>query len=114
MQNSLTTKKCVPCEGGTLPLTETEAKQLSSQIPNWELGEDRIERTFKFKKFAETVDFFNEVAAIAEEEGHHPDFMIKGVRNLTLTLWTHAVNGLTENDFIVAAKIDAIPRGSHD
>ena len=114
MRNELSTKKCVPCEGGTPPIDKQEAENLSSQVPNWELSDKKITRTFKFKKFAETVDFFNEVAAIAEEEGHHPDFEIKGVRNLTLTLWTHAVGGLTANDFIVAAKIDQIQRGAHE
>jgi len=112
MQNQLTTKKCIPCEGGTPPLNEQQSQELSTQVPNWDLNGERLVRTFKFKKFQQTVDFFNEVAAIADREGHHPDFEIKGVRNVTLTLWTHAAGGLTENDFIVAAKIDQIDRGS--
>ncbi|HLC75858.1 MAG TPA: 4a-hydroxytetrahydrobiopterin dehydratase [Candidatus Peribacterales bacterium] len=109
---NLLTKKCVPCEGGATPLTREEAAELGRQTPEWEISDDgkKITRTIKFKNFKETSTFFNKVAEIAENENHHPDFEVHW-GSMTLTLWTHAIGGLSENDFIVAAKIDAVLRG---
>jgi len=104
---NLTQKKCKPCEGGTPPLTEEQANELLKQIPNWEIKDDHVFRQFKFKNFRESISFVNKVAEIAEEEGHHPDIAIH-YNKVAIELWTHAVNGLSENDFIVAAKIGNI------
>src|SRR3989344_2640961 len=102
-------KKCLPCEGGVAPLTRSEAEELQKQTPDWGISDDgkQITRTFKFKNFNQTTAFFNKVAEIAEEENHHPDFEVHW-GSMTLTLWTHAIGGLSENDFIVAAKVHAI------
>lgn len=110
----LTKKKCVPCEGGTPPMQTKEAGKLLQQVPRWQLAEisgtNAIERKFKFKDFAEAMKFVNKVAAIAEEEGHHPDITINW-NTVTLQLSTHAIKGLSENDFIMAAKIDLLGSG---
>lgn len=103
----LTKKRCVPCEGGVPALTEAQARDLMAQVPKWKLAGKKLERDFTFDNFIQNMAFVNSVADIAEEEGHHPDFYIH--YNLCkVTLWTHAVDGLTENDFIVAAKIDEL------
>ena len=106
----LTQKHCVPCEGGDPSLPEEKENELITQIPNWQLLRTEahmIRRVFKFKNFKEAMAFVNKVAGIAEEEGHHPD--IKIVYNkVQLDLFTHAVGGLSENDFIMAAKIDRL------
>lgn len=102
---NLTHKHCVPCEGGMLPLNKTEAEVLLKQISSWKLSEDfkKISREFKFNDFKEAVAFVNKVADLAESEGHHPDIHIFYNR-VNLELWTHAIGGLSENDFILAAK----------
>ncbi len=105
----LTNQKCVPCEVGGVPLTKEEATFYMKDVSEWTLAEDitLISRLFKFKDFVEAMVFVNKVAELAEKEGHHPD--IKIVWNkVTIELTTHAVRGLSVNDFIVAAKIDAI------
>ena len=102
-------KKCVPCEGGAQPLTPSEAQELLTQTPQWKIDEEskRISRTFKRRTFLDAVAFVEAVAAIAEAENHHP--MIKvDFNRVTLELWTHAIGGLSENDFIVAAKVDLL------
>ncbi|MBI3036874.1 4a-hydroxytetrahydrobiopterin dehydratase [Candidatus Woesearchaeota archaeon] len=107
----LAQKKCVPCERGTLPMQKEAAARLMKQVSGWQLlqisGVDAIEKKYKFRDFAEAMMFVNKVAALAEEEGHHPDIKISW-NKVTLTLWTHAIKGLSENDFIMAAKIDAL------
>lgn len=111
MATALTDKRCKPCEGGTQPLEPAEVEKLLPQTPEWEVADDevrKIGRTWKFKDFAEAMVFINEVAQIAEEENHHPNISISYAK-VTLTLWTHAIGGLSENDFIVAAKVDALP-----
>lgn len=107
--NSLLHKKCLPCEGGVAPLTRDKAEELRKQTPEWGISDDgkKIAQKFKFKNFTETISFFNKVAEIAEAENHHPDFEVHW-GSMTLTLWTHAIGGLSENDFIVAAKVDSI------
>ena len=107
----LTQKKCVPCEGGVPALTLEEAKAQLSSTPEWSLTQDgqRIRREWTAKNFMAAIDFFNLVAALAEAEGHHPDLHLVGYRNVAVEIWTHAIGGLSENDFILAAKIDTIP-----
>lgn len=103
----LKSKKCVPCEGGTPPLTREESEKLLSQIPDWEIfGNKKIVRDFRFKDFKAAMGFVNKVAELAEAEGHHPDILIHGWNKVRLELSTHAIGGLSENDFILAAKID--------
>ena len=107
----LTRKKCVPCEGGVPTLAESEVDALLGNLPGWSKAHEgrRIRREWKVKHFMAAMDFFNKVAAIAEEEGHHPDLHLVGYRDVTVEIWTHAIGGLSENDFILAAKIDAVP-----
>ncbi|MFV1966451.1 MAG: 4a-hydroxytetrahydrobiopterin dehydratase [Pirellulaceae bacterium] len=107
----LKTKKCKPCEGGVPPVSREEAERLLVDLPGWKRTDDgiRIRREWVVKHFMAAMDFFNRVAALAEEEGHHPDLHLVGYRNVAIELWTHAIGGLSENDFIVAAKIEQIP-----
>ena len=104
-------KRCVPCEGGIDPLDRAAVTRLLPQIPGWAVTPDgtAIRREWTARNFAGAAQFFQEVASLAEDEGHHPDFHLTGYRQVAIDLTTHAVGGLTENDFILAAKIDAIP-----
>ena len=104
----LTAKKCVACEGDVAPLDRVEAEVLLRQIPGWSVSNDAtaILRTYTFKNFAQALAFVNTVGAVAESEGHHPDIEL-GWGRAKITLTTHAIKGLSENDFIVAAKVDA-------
>ena len=105
----LSKKKCVPCEGGEMPLGEESAKELKKLIdPNWELEAKKISRDFVFKDFAEAIAFINKVAEIAESEGHHPDINLHSYKKVKIDLSTHAIGGLSGNDFILAAKIDKL------
>ena len=103
----LSQKRCIPCEGGTPPLSRVEAEELLKQVVGWNMSEDgkKISKTFKFKNFMQALDFTNKIGAIAEEEGHHPDIDLHWGR-VGVTLSTHSIKGLSENDFILAAKID--------
>lgn len=103
----LSQQRCVPCEGGTPPMSGDEARQRLGELHGWTLKERAIEKTFTFKNFVEAMAFVNRVAAIAEQEGHHPDIAVS-YRMVTLTLFTHAIGGLSLNDFIVAAKVDEL------
>ena len=107
----LTAKKCQPCEGGVPPVPKDEVKMLLESLPGWNLTNDgqRIRREWVVKNFMAAMDFFNRVAELAEDEGHHPDLHLVGYRNAAIELWTHAIGGLSENDFILAAKIDQLP-----
>ncbi len=115
--NDLLKKKCVPCEGGIDPFGMTEVEKYMPQVPGWDLSTDgdpakglnnaRIFKQYKFKDFIGAINFVNRVAELAEEEGHHPDIHIN-YNKVTLELWTHAILGLSENDFIVAAKVNQI------
>jgi len=110
-QEELSRKRCTPCEGGVPALSLADAESLLQNVEGWSLDHDapRISRSWTMKNFMAAIDFFNKVAAIAEEEGHHPDLHLEGYRQVRITLWTHAVGGLTENDFILAAKINQVP-----
>jgi 4a-hydroxytetrahydrobiopterin dehydratase len=103
----LSSNTCVPCQGGAPPLTFEAASTLITRVPRWELSADakRLFRRFVFEDFAESIAFVNRVAEVAESQGHHPDIEIHW--NLVeLTLWTHKIGGLHENDFVLAARID--------
>lgn len=104
-------KKCKPCEGGVDACTLDEARQQLSGLTGWHLVRDgqRIRKQWVVKHFQAAMDFFNRVAEVAEADGHHPDLHLEGYRNVAIELWTHAIGGLSENDFILAAKIDQIP-----
>jgi 4a-hydroxytetrahydrobiopterin dehydratase len=93
------------------PLSPEEAKTLVEAVAVWSLTHDgqRIRREWVVKNFIEGIEFFQKVAALAEQEGHHPDLHLQGYRNVAIELWTHAAGGLTENDFIMAAKINEVP-----
>ncbi|HLD04049.1 MAG TPA: 4a-hydroxytetrahydrobiopterin dehydratase [Candidatus Dojkabacteria bacterium] len=107
----LTQKKCVPCEGGTPPLTADEIAAYQKLLGTpWDVSGDlrKISRGFKFKNFATALEFINKVGKIAEQQGHHPDIYLHNYNKVRIDLWTHAIGGLSENDFIMAAKINAI------
>jgi len=105
----LSKKKCVPCEGGIPPLTEKEIAEYRKLISSdWKVNENnKLTKEFFFVSYRQTIDFVNKVAAVAEEEGHHPVLHIYFGRAVA-ELWTHSINGLSENDFILASKIDKL------
>jgi len=105
---ALAARHCLPCEKGTPPLTEAEAAAYLTQVPSWEIREGKsLRRRFRFRDFREAMAFVNRVADLAEEEGHHPDIFISYDR-VRIDLTTHAIGGLSENDFILAAKVDRL------
>jgi len=105
----LAARSCVPCRGGVPPLSEDAARDLVARTAGWSLAVSatRLTRHFEFRDFVEAMKFVNRVADVAEAEGHHPDIAIHWNR-VDLTLWTHKIDGLHENDFILAAKIDRL------
>ncbi len=110
--SDLLKKKCTPCEGGVIPFDISEIHQYQKKVDGWSLNENNekiffLEKEFKFKNFAESQNFVNNVGKISEEEGHHPD-IIFGWGYAKIKITTHAIKGLSENDFILAAKIDKI------
>lgn len=107
MPETLTAKTCTPCRGGIPPLTPEEVETFRRQVPEWAIHDDahRIERTYKFKNFAEAFGFVRKAAELAEAEGHHPDISF-GWGYVTVSLQTKKIKGLHENDFIMAAKLD--------
>ena len=109
MSNDLLKKKCVPCEGGIDPFTKEEANNYLPDVPGWKMNIEgkKISREYKFQDFIGAINFVERVADVAEMEDHHPDIHIHYNRVL-LELWTHAIHGLSENDFIVAAKVDSM------
>lgn len=109
VSGNLTQKHCKPCEGGVEPLKPDEyGAYLRNNLSGWEdIEEKKIVKDYKFKNFQEALDFIAKVGQIAEEEGHHPDIFLHNYNKVRLTLWTHAIKGLSENDFIIASKIDA-------
>lgn len=102
----LKNRRCLPCEGNVPPLSQRDAEALMGSLRGWLLKENRIERDFAFRDFKEALRFVNRLGEIAEEEGHHPDILLHQYNKVRVSVWTHAVMGLTENDFILAAKID--------
>jgi 4a-hydroxytetrahydrobiopterin dehydratase len=109
--NALAKKHCASCEGGVPPVSPEQVRRYLADMTDWKLSTDgrRIRREWRVKDFLTGLDFFNRIGRLAEEENHHPDLHLSGYRNLAVELWTHAINGLSENDFILAAKIDKLP-----
>lgn len=107
--DTLSERHCVPCEGGTSPLSLEQAKVLLDQVPGWQLSDDgtTIQRRFEFKGFYKTMAFINAMAWIANSENHHPDFEA-GYNFCVVNFTTHAIGGLSENDFICAARVNAL------
>lgn len=107
--HALVRKHCVPCEGGVPPLTRAEAERILAQVPGWSLAADgkRISREWTFDGFPEAMAFVTRVADLAEAEDHHPDIVVS-YRRVRLDLTTHAIGGLSENDFILAAKTNQL------
>jgi len=106
--SDLASKTCVPCRGGVPPLAGEELAKLEREVPKWKVVDGHhITRKFEFPDFAKALAFVNKVGAIAEEQGHHPDIFLTWGK-ADITTWTHKINGLTESDFILAAKIDRL------
>ena len=104
----LAEKTCIPCRGGVPPLTADQIKPLTQQLPSWDVVEEHhLDRTYKFKNFRDALDFTNQVGELAEEQGHHPDIYLAWGK-VGIRLWTHKIDGLTESDFIMAAKIERL------
>ena len=106
----LNSKKCVPCEGGIAACTLEHSQNQVNLLPNWQLSVDGkwIHRKLVFKNFVQAIACVNKIADLAEAEAHHPDLHLTGYRNLEIAVSTHAIDGLSENDFILASKIDAL------
>ena len=110
--SDLLKKKCVPCEGGVIPFDISEIHKYQKKVDGWDVLKDEkkiffLQKTFKFKNFVESLKFVNQVGKISEDEGHHPDITF-GWGYAKIDITTHAIKGLSENDFILAAKIDKI------
>jgi 4a-hydroxytetrahydrobiopterin dehydratase len=104
----LASKTCVPCKGGVPPLKGEQLDPLWQQVPEWEVVEEHhLRRSFRFNNFREALGFVNKVGELAEEQGHHPDICF-GWGRVEVLVWTHKINGLTESDFIFAAKVDTL------
>lgn len=111
ISEQLRSRRCVPCELGVPKLSPAEAQAFLGQLSGWTITADgqRIRKVWTVKHFMAGIHFFNKVAELAEAEGHHPDLHLAGYRNLAIEIWTHAIGGLSENDFILAARIDDLP-----
>ncbi len=106
----LADKQCVPCRGGVPPLKGEDLKRYAAETPDWRIvDEHHLERVFVFPDFRTALEFVNRVGELAEQEGHHPDLLLSWGR-VEARIWTHKIDGLTESDFILAAKIDRLPR----
>lgn len=111
MASELASKTCVPCRGGVPPLQGAELAALQKQVDGWNVvQEHHVTKTFTFPDFQKALDFVNKVGSVAEEQGHHPDIYLAWGK-AEIKIWTHKIDGLTESDFILAAKIDQLPRG---
>ena len=108
--SDLANKKCVPCKGGVPPVKGAELESLKKQLPGWEVVNDHhLHRRYEFPDFKQALAFVNKVGEIAEEQGHHPDIFLTWGK-VEITTWTHSINGLTESDFILGAKIEKLGR----
>lgn len=111
MPDQLIHQKCVPCEGGIAPLTPERYQPYLDQITGWNVvDEKQLVRDFNFADFAAALEFVNQVGEIAEQENHHPDILLHNWNKVRLVLTTHAIHGLSTNDFILAAKVDVLNR----
>jgi len=110
MATELFEMECVPCKGGVPPLKADDLRRLHVQLdPNWKIiDEHHLERRYKFKNFRDALAFANRVGELAEAQGHHPDMSL-GWGRVLLKVWTHKIDGLTESDFVFAAKVDRLP-----
>lgn len=108
---ALCSARCVPCEGGVPKLDEPEIAAHLQVLPGWDFstGPDRIRKSWTFRNFVAAMKFLNQVADLAEQERHHPDVHVTRYRHVEIEIWTHAIGGLSINDFILAAKIDRLP-----
>lgn len=113
MNNELSEQSCMPCQDKESHLNDQDRDKLYQQLPDgWEIVEDHhLEKNFRFKDFKESLEFVNRVGAIAEEQGHHPDIYLT-YGKVGIKIWTHKIDGLTENDFIFAAKVEKALRNS--
>jgi 4a-hydroxytetrahydrobiopterin dehydratase len=101
-------RQCVPCRGGVPPLKGEEIKNFLRQLAGWQVvNEHHLQRTYRFKDFRASLQFVNRIGELAEEQGHHPDICF-GWGKADVTIWTHKIDGLTESDFVLAAKIDKL------
>ena len=108
MPTDLADMKCVPCRGGVPALSREEADQLLQRLTGWQIVEEhKLNKSYPFSNFVEAVDFVNRITKVAEDEGHHPDLYVRW-GEVRVYLWTHKVDGLTESDFFMAAKIDRL------
>jgi 4a-hydroxytetrahydrobiopterin dehydratase len=106
-------KECIPCKGGVPPLKGAELRALAGQLGHdWKVvDEHHLEKDFSFKDFKQALEFTNKVGAVAEEQGHHPDIHLAWGK-VGVSVWTHKIDGLTESDFVFAAKVETLPRGA--
>ncbi len=109
--DELAAKKCAPCEGGVPPYSPQQAQAQADKLAGWKLTHDgkRIRRDWAARDFLAGLEFIAKVAQVAENQGHHPDVHLESYRNVWIEIWTHAIGGLSENDFILAARIDTLP-----
>lgn len=106
--NDLASRDCVPCRGGVPPLRGHEIEMFLAQLEGWAVIEEHhLKKSFAFKNFREALNFVDRVGELSEEQGHHPDICL-GWGKAEITIWTHKINGLTESDFVLAAKIDTL------
>jgi 4a-hydroxytetrahydrobiopterin dehydratase len=106
--SDLAERQCVPCRGGVPALTATEIEPLATQVPDWQvIDRHHLQRSYQFDDFRESLAFVNRIGELAEEQGHHPDICF-GWGKADISIWTHKINGLTESDFVLAAKIDKL------
>jgi len=111
MTEQLADKRCVPCRGGVPPLKGDDLLELQAKVPEWTVtNEHHLHREYRFPDFKQALAFVNRVGEVAEEQGHHPDIMLAWGK-VGVTLWTHKIDGLTESDFVMAAKIDRLSKG---
>ena len=112
MVEDFSKKRCKPCEGGVAPVLEAQAKDYLKLLKGWQLASEAksIAKDYLMKDFMSAILFMNRIADVAETEDHHPDFHLTGYRKLRIELSTHAIGGLSENDFILASKIDLLPK----
>ena len=104
----LADKQCIPCRGGIPPLTTDEIEPLAGQLPDWDVVDGHhLDRSYKFKDFREALEFTNRVGELAEEQGHHPDIYLAWGK-VGIQLWTHKIDGLSESDFVMAAKVERL------
>jgi len=108
--SELAKKTCVPCKGGVPPLKGADLQNFLKQLSKWRVIEEHhLEKEYDFSDFASALAFVQRVGELAEQQGHHPDILLRWGK-VKITIWTHKIDGLTESDFILAAKIDELPR----